>query len=454
MNEISNKEELINNYGNETNEEFNNGFQFVELEFCDILGNPKVIQLTKDSFEKSKNSGIWFDGSSVKGFKEIYDSDMYLKPNLNNNFILQNESGALVKRVFCDVYSKENLLHSCSPRTILKQTLDKARVKGFNLKVGPEIEFFLVEKKGDKIVPPSFDYNGSYLDHQVKDKSNEIRLEILNNLKSIGLPVDKAHHEVGTGQHEIGLEYGDPLITADRIMIMKEVIRTVAQKHSLLATFMPKPFSKCAGSGMHIHFSLEDLSGNSLFYNPIDQLHLSNLARNFIQAQLFFAKEMALILNPCINSYKRLVPDHEAPVYICWGVGNRSALIRVPISSIVANHHTHAEIRSPDGLCSPYLAFAALLHVGLEGIDKKLDIMKDTNTNVFKENALDLSKKGITTLPTSLFESITYFKQSQLMLNMLGESYFKRYIDIKEKEWQNYNQLIVTDWEIENYLFA
>ena len=452
MSERTNKEKLICANAGEAEIEHNDGVKFVELEFCDILGNPKVIQLTVEAFEKSKNSGIWFDGSSVKGFKEVYDSDIYLKPVKNSNFDLREETGAPVMRVFCDVYTKEHLLHSCSPRAVLKQTVELARSKGFSFKVGPEIEFFLVQKKANKIIPSFFGDKNSYLDGHINDESNGIRLEILSSLKSMGIPVGKAHHEVGTGQHEISLEYDDPLITADRVMIAKEVIGYVAEKHGLLATFMPKPFSGCAGSGMHMHFSLEDLSGNSLFYEPSDELHLSNLAKSFIQAQLLFAKEMTLILNPGVNSYKRLVPNHEAPVYICWGVGNRSALIRVPISSLVANRHSHAEIRSPDGLCSPYLAFAALLKAGLTGIDEKLNIVKKTDINVFKEDKITLSKNGIEILPNSLLESINYFKQSQLMKNMLGECYFERYIKLKEREWQNYNQLIVTDWEIENYL--
>lgn len=421
--------------------------RFVELNFTDIFGTLKSIEIPVESLPDALQGGVWFDGSSIKGFTRIKESDMYLKPDLSTYALLPGEdSRKKTARFICDIFTPNQKLYHGSPRTVLKKIMQKAREKGFEFKVGPEIEFYLFKTKEDgSFETPKHD-TGSYFDSSAGDLGSDLRKEIMVALKGVGIDSERAHHEVGVGQHEIGFRYDNPLTTADRVVTLKKTIKTIAHQHGLVASFMPKPLFKKPGNGMHIHFSLFDLEDNPLFYDENDKLKLSPLAKHFIAGELRFVKEMCAILNPTVNSYKRLVAGYEAPVYICWGSKNRSALVRVPHFTEGKKSSVRAELRCPDPSASPYLAFAAMLAAGLEGVHKKLPLEPELEDNAFVN-----SKGELEVLPASLDEAITSFRKSNLMKELLGEELFDKFLKAKEKEAEEF-RIAVTDWEVKTYL--
>ncbi|MBI5393045.1 type I glutamate--ammonia ligase [Candidatus Woesearchaeota archaeon] len=425
--------------------------KFIEMEFTDIFGVLKSIEIPIECLKDAVEKGLWFDGSSIKGFTRIKESDMYLKPDLSTFAIIPDDKEVKTARFFCDVYTSNGELFAGTPRTVLKKVIEEAKKEGYVFKVGPEVEFYFFKKTADgKIAIPDSD-DGSYFDSPTGDIGSEIRKEVMLKLKAYGIHSERAHHEVGHGQHEIGFRYDDALVTAERVITLKKIIKMVAHKYGLIASFMPKPLFKKPGSGMHIHFSLFDLDGKPLFYNEEDKYKLSPLAKSFIAGQLSCIKEMSAILNPTVNSYKRLVSGYEAPVYICWGGKNRSALIRIPHYTKGRESSVRAEIRCPDPSASPYLAFAALLKVGLEGIKKKKSLMPSYEENIFEQSKEELEKIGIETLPESLSDALKIFKKSDLMKELLGDKLFGNYLYAKEKECEEF-RIAVTDWEVNTYL--
>lgn len=426
--------------------------KFIELEFTDIFGTLKSIEIPVECLKEAIEKGVWFDGSSIKGFTRVKESDMFLKPDLSTYAIISSDDKTKkTARFFCDVFTPDEKLFEGSPRTVLKKVIKEAKKMGFEFKVGPEIEFYLFKRKEDgTIITPEFD-TGSYFDSPIGDVGSDIRKEIMVALKSFGVDSERAHHEVGKGQHEIGFRYDNPLTTADRVVTLKKIVKTIAHKYGFIASFMPKPLFAKAGSGMHVHFSLFDTKGKSLFFDAKDKHKLSPLAKSFIAGELAFVKEMCVLLDPTVSSYKRLVAGYEAPVYVCWGSENRSALVRIPRYTKGKESSVRAELRCPDPSASPYLAFAAMLKAGLEGVKRKMKLMPELEESVFDKSKGELDKLDIKLLPESLSEAIAIFKKSKLMEELLGEELFKKYTEAKEKETEEF-RIAVTDWEIERYL--
>ncbi len=426
--------------------------RFIELNFTDMFGGLKSIDLPVECLQEAVEKGVWFDGSSIKGFLRIKESDMYLKPDISTYAVFPvDDDNKKTASFFCDVFTPDGSLFNASPRYVLKKVLGEAREMGFEFKVGPEVEFYLFKKKDDStFITPESD-TGSYFDSPIEDVGSDMRKEVMLALNSIGIDSERAHNEVGEGQHEIGFRYGESLKTADRVIRLKKIIKSVSYNHGLTASFMPKPIFGKNGNGMHVHFSLFDNNGSPLFFDANDKNNLSPLSKNFIAGELAFAREMSLLLNPTVNSYKRLVLGYEAPVYICWGGRNRSALIRIPRYTKGRESSARAELRCPDPGASPYFVFAAILKAGLEGIKRKMKLTPEIEDNVYEKTREEIKKLDIGILPSSLGEALDEFKKSRLMKEMLGEELFKYYIQAKEKEHGEF-RVAVTDWEINKYL--
>lgn len=428
------------------------GIKFIDLQFTDMFGTLKSVEIPIECLKEALEKGVWFDGSSIKGYTRIMESDMYLKPNINTYAIIPGDNHATkTARMICDVYTPESKLYEGDPRAVLKKVIKEALTLGYEFRVGPEVEFYLFKKdEQGKINIPDND-TGSYFDCSIRDAGSEIRKEVMTALKSFNIESERSHHEVGAGQHEIGFHYGDPLSTADKVITLKHVIKMIAHKHGLIASFMPKPLYKKAGSGMHVHFSLFNLKGKNVFYDEKDTCKLSTLAKQFIAGILKYVKEMSVLLNPTVNSYKRLVIGYEAPVYICWGRRNRSALVRLPRFTERRESSVRGELRNPDPSANPYLTFACMLKAGLEGIKEKLELMPETEDSVYDKTKEELEKKGIHVLPESLTEAVKEMKKSKLIKELLGNELFNKYASAKEKESEEY-RTIITTWETEKYL--
>jgi len=426
--------------------------KFIEMQFTDIFGALKSIEIPIKYLDDAVHRGVWFDGSSIKGFRRIKESDMYLKPDLETYSALPGNNGdRKTARFICDIYSPDGSIFEGDPRAVLKKVVNEAKDMGYNFKVGPEVEFYLFKRKEDGTIEvPDFDI-GSYFDCSVKDIGSNIRKDIMVEMNKFGIDSERAHHEVGEGQHEIGFKYGNPVETADKVITLKNVITSVAHNNGLIASFMPKPLFGKPGSGMHVHFSLFDNEETPLFYDAEDRNKLSQLAKNFIAGELAYVKDICALSNPTVSSYKRLVVGYEAPVYICWGSTNRSALIRIPRYTEGRESSVRAELRSPDTSASPYLLFAAMLKTGLEGVKKKIELMPEQEDTVYDKTPEELLKLGIDTLPGSLSESVNIFRRSNLMREMLGKTLFEYYADAKDKEAEEY-RIAVTDWEVNRYL--
>ncbi len=419
--------------------------KFVDLWFTDILGVTKNISIPVEFLEKALTDGVWFDGSSIEGFGRICESDMYLMPDPSTYTLLHwDDPDTRTARLICDVYSADHRPFEGDPRYVLKRAIKEAEDMGFSYKVGPELEFFLFRRGEGKPEPEISDRVG-YFDLE-GDLALTIRKEMLNVLSLMGITAEASHHEVSVGQHEIDLLYGDALEIADRVVTTRVVVKKVAEKHGLYATFMPKPVFGINGSGMHVHQSLFRGEENA-FSDPGDSYGLSKVAYNFLAGQLKYVKEFTAVVAPLVNSYKRLVPGYEAPVYICWGQMNRSALIRVPRISKGRGVSTRLELRNPDPSANPYLAFAVMLRAGLAGIKENL-----TPDQPLEEDAYHMIGEGkFDTLPGSLYEALEEMRKSQLVRKTLGDFLFEKYLAIKMKEWDNY-RIQVTRWELNKYL--
>ena len=425
-----------------------NGVKFIRLQFTDILGTLKNVAITDRQLEKALNNQCMFDGSSINGFVRVEESDMYLRPDLDTFVIFPwRPQQGKVARLICDVYMPDGTPFEGDPRYILKKAINKAEAMGYTMNVGPECEFFLFEVDNDGNPTLKTNDKGSYFDLGPIDLGENARRDMTLALEDMGFEIETSHHEVAAGQNKIDFKYADALVTADNVTTFKYVVKSIAQRHGLYATFMPKPLHGVNGSGMHVNISLIK-DGKNAFYNEEDQLGLSSVAYNFIAGVLKHIKEICPITNPLVNSYKRLVPDYEAPVYIAWSAKNRSPLIRVPSAR---GEGTRIEFRSPDPSSNPYLVLACLLLAGLEGIKDNLEPPKCIDRNIFNLSREERKRENIENLPESLHEAIAYMQKSDLVKEALGKNTFEYYIKAKEVEWDNYRTQ-VHQWEINSYL--
>lgn len=422
--------------------------RFIRLQFTDIFGTMKNVSITVDQLPKALNNEMMFDGSSIEGFVRIEESDMYLYPDPNTFVIFPwRPSEGKVARLICDVYNVDGTPFEGDPRYVLKRAVNDAADLGYTMHVGPEAEFFLfhTDANGD---PTTVTHDeAGYFDLGPIDMGENARRDICITLEKMGFEIEASHHEVAPGQHEIDFKYSDALTTADNILTFKLVVRVIAQRHGLHATFMPKPVFDIAGSGMHINQSLFH-NHNNVFFDPEDALQLSQEAYYYIGGLLEHAQGMTAITNPLVNSYKRLVPGYEAPVYIAWSARNRSPLIRIPAKRGLA---TRVELRNPDPSCNPYLALAVSLQAGLDGIRRKISPPAPTNRNIFEMTLEERKDAGITDLPTSLEEAIHAMEKDRLVCDTLGEHVLERYTEAKLIEWNEY-RMRVSPWEIDQYL--
>ncbi|MEM2282166.1 MAG: type I glutamate--ammonia ligase [Candidatus Hadarchaeales archaeon] len=423
--------------------------KFIQLQFTDILGGVKNITIPAPKLEKSFEEGIFFDGSSVLGYATIEESDMRLIPDPRTLVVLPwiTEEEHKTASLICGVYDHEGNRAPGDPRAALERVMEEARKMGWVFHTAPEYEFFLfsTDSAGNPTANPSD--AGGYFD-LMRDRSDFVRREIVNYLQAMGLEVEASHHEVAPGQHEIDLRHTDALASADHVALMKYVTKVVAQKHGLFASFMPKPIFGVNGSGMHVHQSLLTLDGKNAFYDPKGPYKLSKLALHFIAGLLEHAKETCAVFSSTVNSYKRLVPGYEAPVYISWANRNRSAYIRVPAGR---GMRTRVELRSPDPAGNPYLQFAVMLAAGLDGIKRKLEPPEPIEKDLYHMSPSERKALKVEFLPDSLGSALEYLKRSQLVRETLGDHLFEHFLFIKEKEWETYRAQ-VSDWEIRNLL--
>lgn len=423
--------------------------KFIELQFTDFLGGLKQITIPIEKLPEALEKGIWFDGSSIEGFARIAESDMFLKPDINTYAVIPwHEREEHTARFICDVYRPDGSPFEGDPRFILKKALKEAEEMGFKYYTGPEPEFFIFKKENHELKALPYDKAG-YFD-LTTDLAADIRKDMQLALEKMGIEVEASHHEVAVGQHEIDFKYADALKTADNVITFKFAVKAIAQKHDLYATFMPKPIFGINGSGMHIHQSLFK-DGKNFFYDKEDKYKLSETAKCFIAGQLKHIKALSPIVAPVVNSYKRLVPGYEAPVYICWGQINRSALVRIPRISEGSISSLRCEIRCPDPSCNPYLAFAVLLKAGLDGIKNKEALPAPVEEDVYHFDDAKLKEKDIDVLPHSLLEAIKNLKKDELIMDFLGKETCERYIEAKTNEWDSY-RISVSDWELKKYL--
>lgn len=421
--------------------------RFVRLQFTDILGSIKNVAISVSQLEKALDNQCMFDGSSIEGFVRIEESDMKLHPDYNSFALFPWRENNSVARLICDVYKPDGTPFQGSPRQVLKNVLDEAKELGYTFNVGPECEFFLFRNDDQgKPTLQTFDDAG-YFDMGPVDPGEDVRRDIVLNLEQMGFEIEASHHECAPGQHEIDFKYGDALTTADRVMTFKLAVKTIAHKHGLHATFMPKPIFGIAGSGMHINISMAK-DGKNVFCDESDKNGLSSTAYSFIAGIMEHIKGMTAITNPLVNSYKRLVPEFEAPVYIAWSAQNRSPLIRVPASR---GQGTRVELRSADPSANPYLALAVTIAAGLDGVKRGLVPPPAVDGNIYSMSAAQRKKQKIEMLPTSLETAIAELKKDKLICNTLGEHILEKYIEAKELEWLNYKTRI-SQWEIDEYL--
>jgi glutamine synthetase len=426
--------------------------QFIRLWFTDILGQLKSFAVGRGELENALTDGMGFDGSSITGFNRIEESDMIAMPDPDTFKVLPwRPSEKAVGRMFCDVLVPGGEPYEGDPRYVMRRALQRAQDMGFDhFYIGPELEFFYFRSDEANGKQPEVLDKGGYFDLTTLDAASDLRRETVLALEQLGIDVEYTHHEVGPSQHEIDMRFADGLRMADNAMTYRIAVKEIAMKYGVYATFMPKPLFGENGSGMHTHQSL--FSGDSnAFFDPDDEYHLSPTGKSFIAGQLKHAREISALFAQWVNSYKRLVPGYEAPVYIAWSRRNRSALIRVPMYHPGKEQATRAELRCPDPACNPYLTFAAMLHAGLEGIEKGYELPEPMETNLYDLTADERTKLGIEQLPETLGEAIEELAGSELVLKALGEHVFTRYVDLKRAEWEEY-RVEVTPWELNRYL--
>ena len=425
------------------------GVNFIHLWFTDILGFLKSFAITLEELETALEDGAGFDGSSIEGFTRIEESDMVAMPEPSSFRVIPQETEKFggVARMFCNILHPDGTHYEEDPRYVLKRTLKRAADLGYTFYIGPELEYFYF--KSSQIPPQGLD-EGGYFDLVPQDLASDFRKETVFALKKMGIDVECSHHEVAPSQHEINLKFTDALTMADRTMTSRLVVKEIALKNNIYATFMPKPVYGICGNGMHIHQSL--FKGNvNAFFDPDDEHHLSEIAKRYIAGILRHVRESTLVLNQWVNSYKRLVPGFEAPVYLSWALRNRSDLIRVPTYKPGKEKAIRVELRSPDPACNPYLAYATMLAAGLEGIEKKYDFIPPTKGNVYKMSYKEREKMKIGVLPENLWEAIKIAEKSEWLKKTLGKALFYKLIENKRMEWERYRSQ-VTSYELEEYL--
>lgn len=425
-----------------------NDVEFIRMQFTDIFGQMKNVAITRAQLEKALNNQIMIDGSSIEGFTRIHESDQYLHPDLDTFVILpwrpQHER---VARLICDVYNPDGTPFVGDPRHVLKNVLDKAAKLGYTFNVGPECEFFLFDTDEHGRPTTQTSDEAGYFDLGPLDHGEGTRREICIALEAMGFEIEASHHEVAAGQHEIDFKYADALTAADNIMTFKLAVKTIAQRNGLHATFMPKPIFGMNGSGMHTNMSLFK-DGKNIFFDENGERKLSREAYSFIAGLLEHAKSLVAVTNPLVNSYKRLVPGYEAPVYLAWSASNRSALIRIPAAR---GQSTRVELRCPDPSCNPYLALAVCLAAGLDGIERGLIPPEEVTENIFSMDAKTRAENGIDNLPGTLFEALELMKRDPLMADTLGPHAYESFLAGKYHEWDTYRTQ-VTEWETEQYM--
>ena len=423
--------------------------KFIRLQFTDIFGAMKNVSITPSQLEKALDNKIRFDGSSIDGFVRIEESDMALYPDLDS-FVIHpwGQERGKVARLICDVYRIDGNPFEGDPRHVLRKALTHAADLGYEFNVGPECEFYLL--KNDEKGNPSLDAydKGGYFDLGPNDLGEEARKDIVLALEALGFVIEASHHECGPAQHEIDFMYAKAMQAADSIMTFKYAVKTVSEKHNLHATFMPKPITNQAGNGMHLNMSLFK-DGKNIFINEKDPNGLSKEAYSFMAGIMRHIEGISIVTNPLVNSYKRLVPDFEAPVYIAWSAQNRSPLIRVPSSR---GQSTRIELRSPDPSANPYLALALCLEAGLEGIQKGMVPPPSIDKNIFEMSKRELTRSGVKKLPANLFEAINKVEKDRFVADVLGSHIYERYVEAKRREWNEYS-MRVSNREIDNYLY-
>jgi len=424
--------------------------KYIHLQFTDILGIPKDVVIPSEQLPNALDKGVWFDGSSIEGFARIAESDQLLIPDIKTYCTLPWSSPEnKAARIICDVHKPDLNNFEGDPRYILRKIMLKAKEKGFIFNVGAELEFFLLQKN-NTLEPVPNDYGG-YFDFSPYDVASKIREDVIKASGELNIKTEAAHHEVASGQHEIDFRYNDALKTADNIITLKTTIKAIAQSYDVKATFMPKPFADINGSGMHVHISLFNMEKNNLFYQENDEYKLSDIAYQFIGGVLKHSKAITALTNPTTNSYKRLVPGYEAPVNICWAQMNRSALIRIPRYTQGREKSVRAELRSPDTSCNPYLAFAAILAAGLDGIEKTIEPPKSVEEDIFNLDDEKKQELHIGGLPGTLEEAIKELEKDEVIKEAIGQHTIDRFIKAKKIEIQD-NRTEVTPKELKRYL--
>lgn len=425
-----------------------NDVRFIILQFTDIFGSLKNVTVTVSQLEKALDNKCMFDGSSIEGFARIEESDMNLYPDLDTFVILPWTVGdAATARLICDVYLPDGTPFAGDPRNCLKRQIKRAEELGYSVNIGPEMEFFLFQLgEHDYPTTVSFDHYG-YFDLGPVDIGDDCCKKICLTLEAMGFQIETSHHECAPAQHEIDFKYSHALEAADNIVTFKLVAQTIAQQHGLCATFMPKPRYGICGSGMHVNISLFRDDKNA-FYDPDDRVGLSEVAYNFIAGLMKHCRGFSSLTNPLVNSYKRLVPGYEAPIYIAWSASNRSPLIRVPAANGVGKR---IELRNPDPSCNPYLALAACLAAGMDGVVNELPSPLSVDSNIYNLNEDERESLGIQSLPSNLREAVRELKHDKVIREAIGEHIFECYYAAKKEEWHRYNTR-VSQWEIEEYL--
>ncbi len=423
--------------------------EFIRLQFTDIFGTLKNVAITSSQLEKALDNKCMFDGSSIEGFVRIDESDMYLYPDLDTFEVFPwRPQHGKVARLICDIYRPDGTPFEGDPRYVLKKALEEAADLGYSFDVGPECEFFLFHTD-DNGMPTTLSHEkAGYFDLGPLDLGENARRDMILMLEDMGYEIQASHHEAAPAQHEIDFKHDNALKTADNIMTFKLVVKTVAKRHGLFASFMPKPLLGVNGSGMHINMALTK-DGENIFSDPSGENGLSEDAYHFIAGVMAHIKGMTVITNPRVNSYKRLVPGHEAPIHIAWSMGNRSPLIRIPSARGAS---TRIELRCPDTATNPYLALATCLAAGLEGIKNKMEVPESVDENIFDMSEAELKAKGIESIPASLNRAVDAFEEDEFIKNVVGKHISDKYITAKRAEWDEYRKQ-VTKWEIDEYLY-
>lgn len=422
--------------------------RFIRLQFTDIFGTMKNVAISVSQLEKALDNKLMFDGSSIEGFARIEESDMRLYPDLNSFVIYPwGQENGKIARMICNVYSVDDKPFAGDPRNVLNKAIEHAAAMGYEFNVGPECEFFLFNKGDDGAPTLESNDRGGYFDLGAHDLGESARKDIIIALEAMGFEIEASHHECAPAQHEIDFKYEKAMHAADNIMTFKQTVKAVADKHGLYATFMPKPVYGIAGSGMHLNMSLTK-KGKNAFVDENDKVGLSSVAYSFMAGIMKHIEAMTAFLNPLVNSYKRLVPGYEAPIYIAWSAKNRSPLIRIPSGKGAS---TRIELRSPDPSANPYIALGLCLEAGLDGIENGLEPPASVDKNIFEMSQREIRRTGIKSLPINLYDALIKAEKDPFIKETLGDHLFGKYIGAKKQEWDDYNRR-VTNWEIEKYL--